>query len=71
MITKKNLQEAFTKLGHPIKPLEMTEIMAEHDEARDGQLSFQEFKNVFLDLLDRDDGGDVGPTAPSIQVENV
>ena len=41
------------KIGHEITQHELDEIMKEHDLAKDGVISFMEFKAIFLDFEDQ------------------
>lgn len=47
-ITKENLVEAFEKLEKNITKAEIDEIISKHDLAKDGQISFKEFKIMML-----------------------
>ena len=51
-ITKENIITAMGKLGHQFSQEELNTIMAEHDSAKDGRISFNEFKCIFLDYTD-------------------
>jgi Ca2+-binding EF-hand superfamily protein len=47
-ITSDNIIEAMHKLGHKIDAKDIKEIMEKHDINKDGYLSYDEFKLVFL-----------------------
>jgi Ca2+-binding EF-hand superfamily protein len=48
-ITKENIATAMYKLEHPITKEELDDIMQKHDKKKDGVLSYEEFKNIFLE----------------------
>lgn len=48
MITTENVQLAFQKLGQDLSLEEVQQIINEHDSSKDGQISFDEFKAIFL-----------------------
>jgi len=43
-ITRKNIKDAFSKLGKEISDSELDKIMKEHDTSNDGSLQFDEFR---------------------------
>jgi len=47
-ITKENLEEAFHKLDSPLTKKQIQEIITEHDDSRDGKISFEEFSKMLL-----------------------
>ena len=47
-ITRENLEEAFTKLEKPLTKAEINTIIEEHDDSRDGKISFDEFCKMLL-----------------------
>lgn len=47
-ITKDNLEEAFERLDKEVTKEEIEEVYAKHDHAKDGRISFQEFKIMML-----------------------
>ncbi len=47
-ITQENIKEAFAKAGKQVSEEEMDEILKNHDIVNDGQISFDEFKVMFL-----------------------
>ena len=53
-ITKENIITAMNKMGHDINQVELDQVMKEHDLAKDGVISYQEFKAVFLDIADQE-----------------
>ena len=58
-ISKENLIDAFRRLGHTnISMDEVTEMIAKHDIAKDGQVSFDEFKVIF------EEDGEHGKSTP-------
>lgn len=57
-ITKQDLKLAFTKFGKKLSNQEMDDLMAAHDEDKDGTISFEEFKKMMLqegDIADKID----------------
>jgi len=52
-ITKDNLQEAFSKLEKPLSQDEINQIIEEHDDSRDGKISYDEFCRMMLGHDDR------------------
>ena len=48
-ITKENIYYAMQKLGQNIEQDEIQEMIGKHDITKDGMLSFDEFKMIFLD----------------------
>lgn len=48
LITTENVQLAFQKLGQDLSLEEVQQIINEHDSSKDGQISFDEFKAIFL-----------------------
>jgi calcium-dependent protein kinase len=54
-ITKPNLKEAFLKFERSLSIEELDEIMDKHDKAKDGEISYDEFKlMLFGDTKDTD-----------------
>jgi Ca2+-binding EF-hand superfamily protein len=53
VITKANIISAFEKRSHSITKEELDEIMSEHDIAKDGVISYSEFRLLFLDAEDK------------------
>ena len=51
-ITKENIITAMQKIGHRITGEDLEDIMREHDLEKNGFISFQEFKALFLDITD-------------------
>ena len=49
-ITKENIIAAMAKVGHDITQEDLDHIMAQHDLAGDGVLSYMEFKALLLDI---------------------
>lgn len=47
-ITAANLKQAFSKFGREISDAEIQQIMQEHDVAKDGSISLDEFKKMLL-----------------------
>ena len=43
------------KIGHDITQAELDTIMNQHDQKKDGVISFNEFKAIFLDIEDKID----------------
>ena len=54
-ITAENIVSAMQKLGHEITQEELENIMDQHDLAKDGVISKQEFKALLLDITDLED----------------
>ncbi len=54
VITKDNIITAMNKIGHQINQSELDIIMKEHDIEKNGVISYQEFKYIFMDLADKD-----------------
>ena len=52
-ISLENLKEAFQRLGRNYSDEELSNIMQLHDTVKDGRLSFNEFKAIFIE--DRND----------------
>jgi Ca2+-binding EF-hand superfamily protein len=53
-ITKDNIITAMNKIGHQINQSELDLIMQEHDIAKNGVITYQEFKYIFMDIADKD-----------------
>jgi len=54
-ITKDNLEEAFERLDKKVTKQEIKEIYEQHDHAKDGRISYDEFKIMMLgedDIID-------------------
>ena len=51
-ITQENIYLAMQKLGQEISRNEIAEMIAKHDIKGDGVLSFEEFKQIFIDEKD-------------------
>jgi Ca2+-binding EF-hand superfamily protein len=49
-ITHDDIIEAMQKLGHKITGEEIKDIMKKHAVAKEGQISFDEFKLIFQNL---------------------
>lgn len=47
-ITEENIYLAMQKLGQEISKEEIHEMMVKHDQTKDGMLSFEEFKSIFI-----------------------
>lgn len=47
-ITEENIYLAMQKLGQEISKDEIHEMMLKHDQTKDGMLSFEEFKSIFI-----------------------
>lgn len=47
-ISKRDLREAFSKLGHNITSEEIYQVMGEHDLDGDNHIMFDEFKKMIL-----------------------
>lgn len=54
-ITKENIIEAMHKLGQELTQEELEEIMIQHDKAKDGRLSFEEFRMMLIDENDTEE----------------
>jgi len=54
-ITKDNIISAMNKVGHDLTQEELDTIMEQHDLAKDGVISKQEFKALLLDITDLED----------------
>lgn len=52
VITKENIITAMNKIGHEITQQELDQIMKEHDIEKNGVISYQEFKYIFMDIED-------------------
>lgn len=51
-ITRQNIITAMNKIGRDITQEDLEEIMSEHDLAKNGVITYIEFKALFLDLED-------------------
>ena len=51
-ITKDNIITAMHKIGHEITQKDLDDIMKEHDLAKNGVITFDEFKAIFFDIND-------------------
>ena len=52
-ITKQNLIDSFQRLGKKdISEKDIDDIISTHDIQNDGQISFEEFKQIFIDDSD-------------------
>ena len=60
-ITEDNIYFAMQKLGHEIPRTEISKMIKQHDLKKDGVLSFEEFKQIFVDKdsMPHDDPEDV------------
>ena len=47
-ISKENISESMTKMGHGLTPEEIDQVLGIHDVKGDEQISFEEFKHMFL-----------------------
>lgn len=47
-ITKDNLQEAFKKINRPLSDKDIKMILEQHDDSRDGKISYEEFKKMMM-----------------------
>jgi Ca2+-binding EF-hand superfamily protein len=54
-ITKENIITAMNKIGHEITQEDLDKIMEEHDLAKNGVITFIEFKALFLDIADMEE----------------
>ena len=54
-ISKDNINKAMSKMGKEVSEEEVEAMMATHDLKKDGQLSFEEFKYMFLHEPDQED----------------
>ena len=58
-ITEENIYFAMQKLGHEIPRNEIHDMIKKHDLTKDGVLSFEEFKAIFVDSRGSKDDLDV------------
>jgi calcium-dependent protein kinase len=49
-ITPEDIAEAMHKLGQKISNAEIEDIMSKHDLKKEGRISFEEFKLIFLEI---------------------
>lgn len=50
-VTKTNLRDAFTKLGHKMSSIEIAEIMDEHKVDHDHVMTYEDFSKMILDHM--------------------
>ena len=50
VITKENIVTAMNKIGHSITQKELDVVMKEHDIEKNGVISYNEFKVIFMDI---------------------
>ena len=72
-ITEDNIFYAMQKLGHEVPRSEIADIIKQHDLTKDGMLSFDEFKYIFLEGKEAKgskskDEAPFGKSGPSIEV---
>jgi len=46
-ITQENIKEALSKIGQSVSEDQIQEMILQHDITKDGQISFEEFKQIF------------------------
>ena len=54
VITAQNIKEALNKFGQNISDAELKNTMQEHDIGKDGNINYEEFKTMMLDIGDVD-----------------
>ena len=50
-VTKTNLRDAFTKLGHKMSSMEIAEIMDEHEVDHEHVITYEDFSKMILDHM--------------------
>ena len=72
-ITEDNIYFAMQKLGHEIPRNEIHEMIQKHDLKKDGVLSFEEFKSIFVDkdAVNEDDPEAMFRGGPQVQSQMV
>lgn len=54
VITKDNIITGMNKIGHEINQEDLDHIMATHDLERNGVITYNEFKAIFVNITDGD-----------------
>tara|TARA_B110000305_G_C19026905_1_gene441921 strand:- start:193 stop:477 length:285 start_codon:yes stop_codon:yes gene_type:complete len=50
IITRENIAFAMSKIGHEITEEELDEVMKEHDLDHNGEIDYEEFKAIFVEI---------------------
>lgn len=53
VITQDNIISAMNKIGHQITQQDLDQIMIEHDYLKNGVITYEEFKSIFEDVIDK------------------